>query len=58
MVASEVVREATRFTRSAEPSAVGSTLTKASASPITVADFVVQAFVAWQLVRHFPADPL
>lgn len=56
--ASEVVRDATRFIRGAEPSAIAYTFTKANGSPVTVADFVVQAFVASRLGRHFPEDPL
>ena len=58
VVASEVVRDATRFMRSADHSALGSTLTKANGSPVTVADFAVQAFVASRLARHLPDDPL
>lgn len=58
MVASEVVRDATRFMRGAEPSAIAYTFTKANGSPVTVADFVVQAFVASRLGRHFPEDPV
>jgi 3'(2'), 5'-bisphosphate nucleotidase len=44
--------------RGAEPSAVGSTFAKANGSPVTVADFVVQAFVGSRLAQHFPGDPL
>jgi 3'(2'), 5'-bisphosphate nucleotidase len=58
VVACEAVRDATRFIRSAEPSAIGNTLTKANGSPVTVADFVVQAFVASRLARHFTGDRL
>jgi 3'-phosphoadenosine 5'-phosphosulfate (PAPS) 3'-phosphatase len=58
VVASEVVRDAVRFMRSAEPSAIAYTFTKANGSPVTVADFVVQAFVASRLARHFSGDPL
>ena len=57
-VASEVVRDAVRFMRSADPSAIAYTFTKANGSPVTVADFVVQAFVASRLARHFSGDPL
>jgi 3'(2'), 5'-bisphosphate nucleotidase len=58
VVASEVVRDATRFMRGAEPSALACAFTKANGSPVTVADFVVQAFVASRLGRHFREDPL
>ena len=58
VIASEVVRDATRFMRSAEPNAMTCTFTKPDGSPVTVADFVVQAFVASRLAGHFPADPL
>ena len=58
VVASEAVRDAVRFMRSAEPSAIAYTLTKANGSPVTVADFVVQAFVASRLAQHFSGDPL
>jgi 3'(2'), 5'-bisphosphate nucleotidase len=57
-IASEVVRDATRFMRSAELGAIACTLTKPNGSPVTVADFVVQAFVASRLAEYFPADPL
>jgi hypothetical protein len=40
-VASEVVRDAARFMRGAEPSAIAYTFTKANGSPVTAADFVV-----------------
>jgi 3'(2'), 5'-bisphosphate nucleotidase len=58
VVASEIVRDATRFMRGAEPSAIAHTFTKANGSPVTVADFVVQAFVASRLGRYFREDPL
>jgi 3'(2'), 5'-bisphosphate nucleotidase len=58
VIAGEVVRDATRFMRSAEPSAIACTLIKPNGSPVTVGDFVVQAFVASRLAGHFPADPL
>jgi 3'(2'), 5'-bisphosphate nucleotidase len=58
VAASEAVRDATRFMRNAEPGAIGYTFTKANGSPVTVADFVVQAFVASRFAQHFPDDPL
>lgn len=58
VVAHEVVRAATRFMGSAELEAVGCTFTKTNGSPVTVADFVVQAFVASRLAQHLPGDPL
>lgn len=56
--ASEAVREATRFLRGADPRAIAYTFAKADGSPVTVADFVVQACVAFRLGRDLPADPL
>jgi 3'(2'), 5'-bisphosphate nucleotidase len=58
VVASEAVRDATGFMRRAEPGAISYTFTKANGSPVTVADFVVQAFVASRLARHVPGDPV
>jgi 3'(2'), 5'-bisphosphate nucleotidase len=58
VVASEAVRDAMRFMRSAELGATGSTFTKANGSPVTVADFVVQAFVASRLAQYVPGDPV
>jgi 3'(2'), 5'-bisphosphate nucleotidase len=43
---------------SAEAGAIAYTLTKANGSPVTVADFVVQAFVASRLARDVPGEPL
>jgi 3'(2'), 5'-bisphosphate nucleotidase len=56
--ACEAVRDATHFMRTAERDAAGYTLTKANTSPVTAADFVVQALVASRLARQFPDDPL
>jgi len=44
--------------RGAERSAIAHTFTKANGSPVTVADLVVQAFVASRLARNFSGDPL
>lgn len=57
-VASEVVRDATRFMRGDGSRAVACTFTKANGSPVTVADFAVQAFVASRLGLQFPEDRL
>jgi hypothetical protein len=43
VIASEVVRDATRFGRSAEPSAIACTFTEPDGSPVTVAEFRDQA---------------
>ena len=51
-LAGEAVRDAVRFIRTVERDAVGYALAKANASPVTAADFVVQAFVASRLARH------
>jgi 3'(2'), 5'-bisphosphate nucleotidase len=56
--AGETIREAVRFLRGMERDAPGGTLTKANGSPVTIADFVSQAFVASRLEQRFPADPL
>jgi 3'(2'), 5'-bisphosphate nucleotidase len=57
-VASEVVRDATRFMRSTKRGAIACTFTKTNGSPVTVADFAVQAFIASRLGLHFPEDRL
>jgi len=56
--AGEAIRDAVRSMRAMERDALGYTLTKANASPVTVADFVVQALVASRLAEHVPNDPL
>lgn len=56
--AGEAIRDAVRSMRAMERDALVRTLTKANASPVTVADFVVQAFVASRLAQQFPDDPL
>lgn len=58
VVACEAVRDAARFMRGAEPSAIAHRFTKADGSPVTVADLVVQAFVACRLARNFSGDAL
>ena len=58
MRAGEAVRDAVGFMRTVERDAVEYTLAKADASPVTAADFIVQALVACRLARHFPGDPL
>jgi len=56
--AGEVIRDAVRSIRALERDLLGDPLTKANASPVTVADFLVQAFVASRLAQRFPDDPL
>jgi 3'(2'), 5'-bisphosphate nucleotidase len=58
MLAMQAVAEALRVARVVEHEAASSALTKGDDSPVTVADFSVQALVARQLGRHFPNDSL
>jgi 3'(2'), 5'-bisphosphate nucleotidase len=58
LVAGEAIRHAVRSLRTIPREVLGDHLTKANASPVTVADFVVQAFVASRLAQRFPDDPL
>jgi 3'(2'), 5'-bisphosphate nucleotidase len=44
--------------RAAEPGVIGYSFAKADGSPVTAADFVVQAFVASRLAQQLPVDPL
>ena len=54
MLAMRAVAEALSVARVVEHEAASSALTKGDDSPVTVADFSVQALVARQLGRHFP----
>ncbi len=58
MLAMQAVAEAVHVARVAEHEAASGTLTKDDDSPVTMADFSVQALVARQLGRHFPNDSL
>src|SRR5262245_39673042 len=58
VLAIEAVAVALRVARTVEREATTGRLTKDDTSPVTVADFSVQAVVASQLARHFPDDPL
>jgi 3'-phosphoadenosine 5'-phosphosulfate (PAPS) 3'-phosphatase len=58
VIASEAILDVVRFIRTADPAASTATLTTANASPATVMDFAVQAYVASRLARHCPDDPL
>jgi HAL2 family 3'(2'),5'-bisphosphate nucleotidase len=58
MLAMQAVAEAVHIARLVEPEASSSTLTKGDDSPVTVADFSVQALVARRLSRDFPNDSL
>ena len=58
MLAMQAVTEALRVTRMVEHEAASSALTKDDDSPVTVADFSVQALIARRLGRDFPDDTL
>jgi 3'(2'), 5'-bisphosphate nucleotidase len=58
MLAIETISEALHALRRVEPEAAGSALRKGDDSPVTVADFSVQALVARRLSRDFPNDSL
>jgi 3'(2'), 5'-bisphosphate nucleotidase len=52
------VRQASRLARQIQGELVTPALQKSDKSPVTVADFAVQAVVARRLRESFPADPL
>jgi len=58
VVALDVVRQAVRLTTAIQDETAGGTITKTDASPVTIADFAVQALVAARLAREFPDDAL
>jgi 3'(2'), 5'-bisphosphate nucleotidase len=58
MLAMQAVSEALRVTRMVEHEAASGALTKDDDSPVTVADFTVQALIARRLGRDFPGDIL
>lgn len=55
--AADLVAEAALLARTV-PVDAGGVSAKADESPVTIADFAVQALVAWRLARRFPDDPL
>jgi 3'(2'), 5'-bisphosphate nucleotidase len=57
-LATDIVADSLALARSLETSATADTLTKPDASPVTVADFSVQALVAARLAREFSGDAL
>ena len=57
-LAIQTVDEAVRLARGFEARARAPTVTKADASPLTLADFAVQALIAARLSRDFPDDPV
>ena len=57
-LAAEAVRDAVRFMRGVQDDTSTGTLTKTDASPVTVADFAVQAFLVSRLAHTFPGDPI
>lgn len=58
MLATQAVAEALRVARVVEHEAAGGALTKDDDSPVTIADFSVQALIARRLGRDFPNDNL
>lgn len=58
VLAAEAVRNTVQFLWTVQHDAIRSSLTKTDASPVTVADFVVQALVVARLARDFPGDPI
>jgi 3'(2'), 5'-bisphosphate nucleotidase len=52
----EAVRDAVRFVRRIEGDTSAGTLTKTDASPVTVVDFALQAFLVSRLAHIFPGD--
>ena len=58
MLAMQAVSEALRVTRMVEHEAASGALTKDDDSPVTVADFSVQALIARRLGQDFPDDIL
>jgi 3'(2'), 5'-bisphosphate nucleotidase len=57
-LATDIVADALALMRSIETSAASESWTKADASPVTLADFSVQALIAARLARDFSGDPL
>jgi 3'(2'), 5'-bisphosphate nucleotidase len=53
-----IVAEAVNVARKAERDLAAGGLSKDDTSPVTVADFSVQAIIAARLARAFPSDPL
>ncbi|MGH9340744.1 MAG: 3'(2'),5'-bisphosphate nucleotidase [Acidobacteriota bacterium] len=54
----QVVREGADVARQVRSELMESTLTKDDRSPVTVADFAIQALVGGRLAQAFPNDPL
>ncbi len=54
----ESIKTAVKLTEAVRAEMPSSALIKKDRSPVTVADFGVQAFVARRLSEHFPKDPL
>jgi 3'(2'), 5'-bisphosphate nucleotidase len=54
----EIVRQAALLARRIQAEMIGPALNKTDRSPVTVADYAIQALVARRLMEAFPADPL
>jgi len=53
-----IVRQAALLARRIQAEMISPALSKTDRSPVTVADFAIQALVARRLMEAFPADPL
>jgi 3'(2'), 5'-bisphosphate nucleotidase len=54
----QVVGQASQLARQIQQELTRTSLTKEDFSPVTVADFSVQALLSYRLAQSFPADPL
>ena len=57
-LAAEAISDAVRFVQTVHKDASTHSLTKTDASPVTVVDFALQAFLASRLAHDFPGDPI
>lgn len=57
-IAVNIVRQAALLARRIQKEMISPALNKADRSPVTVADFAIQALVARRLLEAFPGDPL
>ncbi len=57
-IALQIVRQAALLARRIQIEMISPALSKSDRSPVTVADFAIQALVARRLLKAFPADPL
>lgn len=57
-IAARIVHQASLLSKRIQNEMVVTTLTKEDHSPVTVADFAVQAFLGYSLSKAFPEDPM